>query len=923
MIPIKVTEIIPNDLFNEILVANLYNQNIKDFIKDISLPLSNYFLQGKLGIKVTSGTSYFLDDKKFNFINIRWENLGNENIPTSIEFSLNNTINERRILDFIKLNCKQPFFIITIKDKLITARVYGIILLLLEPCIKEEDYKKAFKLSWALSYLISELFSFKFKTYVENVRAKIYREISITKGFKGKIIFYKILEGIIKLIPFNHSATFYLFNQRENKLYVYAEKNSKANPNYEDDKKKHYGVETFSFSINNFEDLSDTPKTISINEGSPDWLKNILKYKSIPIKNVLLKKIKISLDLETKLKDDTLLGLMILCNYSNSKFIDGDIEMLDFFLGVQKKNQMPSEYYNFFNFISRFRKTFQKLSSSLDLTKINKTNLESLITDLETKIETYLIENMLTIPEGENKKTDKLVAFFTTKLKPCRKFSILPEEVKRYLLSSEFFKEVDDAFYGILNSSKNKILNENLFERRWNTLIAVRIPNSPQIQHLCILREEYFDISYYDRLTIKFISEHIGLALFDFSSVEIFNKTTEYLKEIVKLGTTYLSLTTEKYLEELLTIAIKYTDSKTGNIYTVSGDRQSLELKAQKGEGSRVKKILLSERGVVPYVATKYTEYKDNPFYIEDIEQFIKNSPEIGYIPALKNMHSELVVPLLLGEDLWGILNVESDNISNYDEQKKHIFLNIAQKASEIWQQKQLSYALEKTGEFLEETMNQPASLDEPDTYVSCANQITQLLNITIKSTSAHSATVRFLDDKAENLILRCFAEEGKQSSSETISFKEKPNCIVFTAIGTGEIIDIPDVNNIDRTKYPKVEYYETKEGTKAEYAIPLRYFNRIDGVLNIEGGHAFTENEKFMYRTISRLIELLLIQRTYLIRRQVFDKTATVSLALHKLEQALEFMKGKLNQYHENKCDIENLLLSIEATYKSAIDTT
>jgi hypothetical protein len=911
LISIKEHRTIPKELFSEILVINHNNQNIKDFLKELHGLLRAYLPQ--IGIKISDGITYFFDVGvvKFNIIH-------KSGIVPAIKLDRNilNIWQSRYLIR--QVLGKDSFLCVVAKDNLITDRIYGIILLLLKNDITEEKYKNAIEFSESVSNLISELFSIKYKNHVEKIIGRVYSDSSLIKGHKEKAIFYNILGGIRSVIPFDHSATFLLFNPREGKLQIYAEKISRANPDYTADKEKYYGEQYYNFGIEQFKNLPDDPQIISLEDQSYRWLEEIVKYKSYPIKYILLWKIQPQKKF-TFLDSDSLLGLLILCNYTDTQFTNGDLKMLKYFVGIES-NKYTS--FNFLSFIYRARQNFYGITSESPLGRVTEIeNKEKLIKSFEKDIENYLSKILIpSISQSKDKepKEIKIKILFTTHSKPYGTLLTFPKEIQEYFCSDEFSKQVDNAFYGILHTTKEPTLKKGVLDENWKTLTAIKIPRCQEIKHLCILRNEYVDISHYERLILKFLAEHIGLSLFDFSLLEISRTTMEYLKEITNIGVVSPSQPVREYFKKLLKIAIKYTGSDSGNIYTLSKDRRFLQLQRQEGKGEKWGKLGLNDKGVVPYVARNYKNYKTKPFKIDNIQEFREKKPDIGYIPALKDMSSELTMPMLLGDELWGILNLESSKIGNYDEQKEHIISNIYQKASEIWQQRQLSYALEKTGKFLDETSKQSLSLEEPNIYKICSKQIKELLNITVKSTSAHSTTVRFLDDIGENLILYTQSEEGKKSKTKKISYKDKPNCIVWSAIKFGRLIDIPDVFNIDRNEYPDVEYYQTKKGTSTEYAIPLKVLGRTDGVLNVEGANPFREDEKFIFKTIAHLIELLLIHRTYLVRRTIFDHTTKVSLGIHKWNSFVTQTDKMIEEFSRNFLTKEDFISSLKNNFDS-----
>ena len=762
-------------------------------------------------------------------------------------------------------------------------------------------------------------------------------------------------------------------------------------------------------------EINDAKQIYTIEEN--DKKLKIEKYKSLPIKNILLKQIKITPEKkEYDFSEDTsLFGLLILCNYTDSKFLDGDIQLLNYLLGGEQiYPHNESQHLNLLSFIHKTRQSFYGMSSELALKEsalrsiseiVEMSDIKEIINFLEKNVENYLSLIFKRIPPADNDKNKqskeiKIKVFFTTENEIQGTTSAFPNEIIEYFHSEDFSKKIKTSFYEIFHSTEDPEGNEILkkincySDEEWKTLTVVKITKSRRIKHLCILRNEYFDISHYDRLIIKFLAEHIGVALFDFSlleaSLKTSKKTREYLKETTKLGVSDPSKPVEKYFEELLKIAIEHTGSECGNIYTLSKSKDFLKLRWQEGKGKKWEELTLKGVGVVPYVARNYTTYKDEPYVINEIDkkhltQENKDPQIVTYIPALEGMESEMTLPMCFGKGLWGILNLESSKTNNYDEEKKQILLNIGQRASEIWQQRQLHYALEKTGDFLAEITVHPMISDEPDIYEAASKQIGELLDIAIESTSAHSITARFFDAAGEKLIRYAQSEKGKPSKVKKINCKKEKDCITCSAVKSGylfpinskfkndlennnisdvfrkifednkcklasnpkvltirinsewkisddrkeyiikefkdrlniyksgEIIDITDVKSIDKNEYPNIKYFKTKEGTNSEYAIPLTIINRIDGVLNVEGVYAFEDKEKFIFRTIARLIEPLLIHKTYLTRRSVFDHTTEVASARHRLRSFINRNKQLIDEFDKNHIGEETFVSQLK----------
>lgn len=862
---------IPQNILHSILIADQTNQNERIFLHSITKELEkelNYYIYGTISSSVT----YVFNPKKcgYDFVS---------KIPTT-----DTIISKQGIYNLYGNNA----IYLVIRESNISHRDFGIIVLNLE---KNETanvestfaVEETRQLLDSISALISLIFSAKYKTRLDGTILSTYQDMTKVSGLKEKTMIMELLNGLRSHIPFDHSVSFFTYDEQYQLLTFTGEKFSRNTPNY-DNVKIHasaglrincpsslfFSIPTKSFSVHKYvkDDnklqmpawvLPNSPNNIQVFETIINQLTE--RYKN-EISSILFRRISIRTPEIGNRPSRAFSGLLVLTSrqYYYSK---SDAAVMDYFI---KKG-------SFFDLVLKTRSDFETvanwLNSSFDVIEPDKIWVEEKIKD-----------NLLRILSTELK----------TNMEVLLSANIQDEYLQSIFNSDEFALEVKSSLGGVFSSSNHKILDFLSSKIEWKSLIAVEVSILKQPGYLCILTDEYFTLSGYMRLAVKYLADNVSLMMSTSSHYKTLKDSFDYLKDIVELGLKGFN-NIEDYLSEYLHITQRWTDSQIGCIYQATNDAQHVRLIHCSSKAEAPQKIQLSR------FLLKVT---NNLLYVPDTHIYINNNPDVECFPIQSSNKSVLVVPMMLDNQIWGYTYLEADRKNHFvDQIRQAVELSVV-KVSEVWQNHQLLYSLEKTKEFLQDVSKefslQSELLNDFDSKSvirkRCEKPIELLLDVITKTTSASSATVRMLNDNANQLILYYESKQGLQSNFHSIDVSEFPNCVLVKTIVKKQPVFIRDVRNIDVNEYPDIVYKETRSGTKSEYAQPLFRYECVDGVLNIEGPNEFTKRELGIFQTIARLIELVLMQIEYIVTWPIFSKYILVAFAAHQLDNRMDELR-------------------------------
>lgn len=216
--------------------------------------------------------------------------------------------------------------------------------------------------------------------------------------------------------------------------------------------------------------------------------------------------------------------------------------------------------------------------------------------------------------------------------------------------------------------------------------------------------------------------------------------------------------------------------------------------------------------------------------------QDVQHSPD--YLETQQGTHSELAVPILRGDDLIGVINLEHPDLDAFDQENVRALELLAAQAAVAVQNASLYETAVRRANLLDAAA-QVAShaitiLNEKQLLREAVQLITNRLNF-------YHAAVFLLDDAAEYAVLRAASSDGGQKMLRAhYRLPVGPSGIVGLVAATGRPYLSANVTDDNRHLVNKYLPH-----TRAEMAFPLVARQKVIGVLDVQSQHAVTLNDE------------------------------------------------------------------------------
>jgi len=255
--------------------------------------------------------------------------------------------------------------------------------------------------------------------------------------------------------------------------------------------------------------------------------------------------------------------------------------------------------------------------------------------------------------------------------------------------------------------------------------------------------------------------------------------------------------------------ALELTHSNLGNLILYDPKENDLWLAAARGvtrdkKGQRQR----LDQGVVGYVArTKQLRNVD-----------LTQSPwKEMYLEFFLGAHSELAVPVLVGDDLRGVLNVESPTPNNFGESDERLLQGLADLAAIALQNAQ-AYEREKV-------LN--AISKEIISQLDTTHIFNFILEKALELTNSSTGILMLYDPHRNDLWMAAQHGVMKDKQGERLSLDQGI---------AGYVARTKQLLNVDPSQPPWIEIYlDYIPGTRSELAVPMLAGNELRGVLDVE----------------------------------------------------------------------------------------
>jgi GAF domain-containing protein len=308
------------------------------------------------------------------------------------------------------------------------------------------------------------------------------------------------------------------------------------------------------------------------------------------------------------------------------------------------------------------------------------------------------------------------------------------------------------------------------------------------------------------------------------------------LNQISKEITSQLDL--KHVFDLILEKALELTHSTRGNLMLYDQYRNDLWLASERGLAEDKKGLRQSlDEGIIGYAA------RHKQLLNVDPSKPPWNDVNLDYFPGTL---SELAVPMLVGEELHGVLNVESLSPNNYSERDERLLSGLADLAVIALQNAQAferEKRLVEEGRVLNEISREITSqLDPRHVLDLILAKALELTNSTLGSLHLYDH-----DTKALSMV----ADRGVAAEKKGIRQKLGEGIVGYAA-AQRQLLNIQDITH---SPWNDV-YIQFVLGTRSELAVPMLAGDELRGVLNVESNalHHFKGRDERLLQGLADL---------------------------------------------------------------------
>ncbi|MDY7033939.1 MAG: GAF domain-containing protein [Thermodesulfobacteriota bacterium] len=289
------------------------------------------------------------------------------------------------------------------------------------------------------------------------------------------------------------------------------------------------------------------------------------------------------------------------------------------------------------------------------------------------------------------------------------------------------------------------------------------------------------------------------------------------------------TLEPQEVLNLIIDAAVKLTRATTGSLMLIDRDSGVLNIEVARGFPPRVvkdTKLKIGE-GVTGWVAKE-----GKAILVPDVAKDGK------YVNIDKDIRSELAVPLILEDEVIGVLNVDSRRISAFTHEDMELLSTLASQSAKIIQNSKLYHALKQKveelsalfeiGKIITRTLNLQEVLE------SIVEKASSLMNTKVSS-------LMMVDAGGDELVIKAVHGGGEE-------YRLKPNLkvhesLIGQVLHTKKPLTVLDVREEKGYKHLEMAM---NLGLCSLLSVPLTVKGRVIGVINTYTAdrHKFTRDE-------------------------------------------------------------------------------
>ncbi len=293
------------------------------------------------------------------------------------------------------------------------------------------------------------------------------------------------------------------------------------------------------------------------------------------------------------------------------------------------------------------------------------------------------------------------------------------------------------------------------------------------------------------------------------------------------------------------------------------------------------------------------------------------------YLAVREGIHSELCVPLRIGERVIGVVNVESRRSNAFSESDQRVLETVAAQIAISVNNADLFEGTRQQVTELEMLYESGMDLSQTLSPKEIAERVIHLLE---QKMGWHHATVRLYHPQDDTFELLAFNQPGLVSDAERREVGRNFNALIpgpgkglsGWAFQNSQIVRSGDVRSDPR-------YIETHPNLKSGLYVPIRSGQKTIGVISIESeqSNAFSEADERLTATLAnqaasalenarlfdevrqRVVKLETINRVSIALRAITNQKAILAIVLEEILKALNITVGSIRIWNHETQDL------------------
>ncbi|GEM_PF-835375 len=389
---------------------------------------------------------------------------------------------------------------------------------------------------------------------------------------------------------------------------------------------------------------------------------------------------------------------------------------------------------------------------------------------------------------------------------------------------------------------------------------------------------------------------------------ELMEKRASELETVAKVGTAATTITdTDELLKTVVDLTRDEFDLYHAHIYLYDSTQKALRLSAGAGD---IGDQMVRQGHSIPYDR----EHSLVARAARSLQGVISNNvtQELDFLanPLLPETQSEMAIPMVAGDELIGILDVQSSHIDNFTAEDVSIQTTMATQIAVALVNARLFANVELANANLEQRAKEMEIIAEVSAEAASSLDLQNLLeNVSAllrDRLNLYHAQIYLVDDEKENLVLTAGAGDiGRRMKSEgRVIPLNHQNSIVAIVARTAE-----GTYTNDTASNPNFLPHRLLPHTKSEMAIPMTYAGEVLGVLDIQSDvqDYFEDEQLRIHTTLAAQIA------TAVNNAKLFDESSKRALELETVAQ--------ISTEATTNTNIDNMLITVSNLTRDRFD--